>query len=205
MPRVDCRRSQRGFTLFEMVVVICAIVILYMVAETRLNELPAAAERANFYAGLQQFKTAINFQMMSASSGGPGATAALEGTNPTYLLTEVPPNYRGELEFVTDTVRLRNSWYFERATGELVYVVGGPSIRDVLVTVAGTPVNLGQLRFKLMNNYLTEESLRNRTGIGLTVREIEDNRRTGTWSGLVLAPVYPYSWERRSEQPVPLQ
>jgi hypothetical protein len=182
------RRHGAGFTLFEMVVTICSIVILYMVAEQRLNELPAAAERASFHAILEQIKTGVNFEMVTRlASGRSDDIRMLEGSNPMNFLIEAPSNYRGTLERVTDAVDRRNSWYFETSTGELVYVVGGSSINDVKVLVGGMPVSLGQIRLKLVNVYDGAAS-----------------RQPGKWQALVLAPVREFSWDRRAEQPIPV-
>ncbi|HEY0961432.1 MAG TPA: hypothetical protein VGE69_03665 [Pseudomonadales bacterium] len=176
------RHKTGGFTLFEMVVSICSIVILYMIAEQRLNDLPAAAERANFFAVLEQIKTGVNFEMVTRlASGRGGDIRTLEGVNPMNFLIEAPSNYRGELEAVTDAVQHRNSWYFETATGELVFVVGGSSINDVKVLVGGVPVSLGQIRLRLTNVY---------------------GQGDGRWQALILAPVREYNWERRQVQPV---
>lgn len=172
-----------------MVVVICSIVILYMVAEERLNQIPAAAERANFYAVLEQIKTGVNFEMVNKlASGNALAIRSLEGTNPMKFLIEAPSNYRGELNLVTDAVDKRNSWYFETSTGELVYVVGGASIRDVVVTLSGVPVNLGQIRLKLENQFDEANAAGERK-----------------WQALTLAAVHEFTWERRPEQPIPVQ
>lgn len=191
------RRYHSGFTVFEMVVTICSIVILYMVAEERLNQLPAAAERANFFAILEQIKTGVSFEMITKLAAGRGQEIReLENTNPMAFLIEPPSNYRGELEFVTDAVERRNSWYFETSTGQLVYVIGGASIDDVVINLAGINVYLGQIRLKLTNVYSGEE---NGGDSG-----ISEGQGGGDWEALVLAPVYGYSWERLPEQPVPV-
>lgn len=199
-PKAPCR--SRGFTLFEMVVSIIVIVILYMTAEQRLNELPAAAERANFYGVLEQIKTGVNFEMVNRLAAGRHQEIRnLEGSNPMLLLIEAPSNYRGELERVTDAVERRNSWYFETSTGELVYVVGGASIPDVLVTIGGIRVNLGQIRLKLASYYSNDGDAVNASQTPLSQRGAGAG---GNWQGLVLAPVHAYTWERRPEQPVAL-
>lgn len=167
-----------------MVASICIIVILYMVAEQRLNELPAAAERASFHAVLEQIKSGVHFAMINGLTSGRGSELrALEGGNPMAFLLEIPSNYGGELELVTDAVRSRNAWYFETSTGQLVYVVGGTSIERVWVSIAGVPVNYGQIRLQVRNHY---SALANK------------------WEGIVLAPVYEYRWDRVEEQPVAL-
>lgn len=195
----DNRRDKRvltksgGFTLFEMVVVICSISILYMVAEQRLNELPAAAERANFYAILEQVKTGMNFEMITHLANRDfSGISELVGSNPMLFFLDTPRNYRGELEEVTDRNATRRSWYYETSTGQLVYVVGGPSIEDVWVTIGGIAVNLGQIRFRLENVIDSEPS-----DDGSAVRV---NR--SSWQGLQLRPVRPFEWERRQETPV---
>lgn len=184
-----------GFSLFEMVVVICSIVILYMVAEERLNQLPAAAERANFMGVLEQVKTGVNFEMVTRlAAGRQTEIQLLEGANPMDFLIEPPSNYEGELELVGDTIERRNAWYFETGTGELVYVVGGSSIDNVEVMVAGVPVKLGQIRLKLTNVY--DEASSSGSGTAAEVKQ--------RWQALVLAPVREYRWERQAEQPIPL-
>jgi len=192
-------RKNGGFTLFEMVVVICSIVILYMVAEERLNSLPAAAERANFYAIYEQIKTGVRFDMYSKlASGELSALKMLEGSNPMDMLLENPSNYFGELVQVTDTnINRRNSWYFETSTGELVYVVGGASIDDVWVTFGNTVVNLGQIRLRLSNIYRDEIG-----NNGFLESPAVDESLEQSWEALLLLPVRPFRWNQQSEQPV---
>lgn len=181
-------KRSKGFTLFEMVVVICSIVILYMIAAQRLRELPAAAERASFYAVLGQVRTGVNFAMITKLAAGRfNELMDLAGTNPMEFLLEPPRNYRGELEQVTDqNVQQRGGWYFETSTGELVYVIGGGSIEDVYVTLAGMAVNLGQIRLKLVNVYKDSEEG--------SVFADESDSEVGDWEGFLLQPVNPYVW-----------
>jgi hypothetical protein len=184
-------RYQRGLSLFEIVVSICAIVILYMVAEQRLNDLPAAAERASFHAVLEQIKTGVKMEMISRIAGGRlHEVQMLEGTNPMNFLLETPSNYGGELVTVTDAVRRRNAWYFETSTGQLVYVVGGSSIDDVVVSVAGVPVRMGQIRLRLASAYGSAGG----APVAISVNA------GGNWEGLMLVPVNEYAWDRRAEQ-----
>lgn len=189
-------RSNAGFTLFEMVVSICSIVVLYMIAEQRLNALPAAAERANFHAVLEQIKTGVSFEMITRlAAGRPDQIRALERTNPMNFLIETPANYEGELQQVPDNVARRNAWYFETGTGELVYVVGGSSIENVFVTVAGRQINLGQIRLKLTNVY--EQGAGGASAGG--------SQGTGDgWQALVLAPVRDFQWDRSADLPIPV-
>jgi hypothetical protein len=185
-----------------MVVVICSIVILYMVAEERLNQLPGAAERANFYAVLEQIKTGVSFEMVTRlAAGGADEIKQLEGRNPMDFLIEPPSNYEGELDQVTDAVERRNAWYFETSSGELVYVVGGSSIRNVVVMVADTPINFGQIRFRLANVYSEDEEDR---PVGRR-RAGDEALAERDWQALILAEVREFSWERQAEQPIPVE
>ena len=185
-------RHSKGFTLFEMVVVICSIVILYMVAEQRLNELPAAAERASYFAVLDQLKIGVNFEMYTGIAKGEiERVKGLEGSNPMDLMLEAPRNYRGVLQEVTDTnIERRGSWYFESGSGELVYVVGGASIEDVWVTYGNTEVNYGQIRLKIENIYRDSDEVSS-----------EVNQK-GQWEAVLLEPVRSFRWEQRPEVPV---
>lgn len=186
------RERESGFTLFEMVVVICSIVILYMVAEQRLNALPAAAERASYFAVMDQLKIGVNFEMYTNVARGDIQKAMnLEGSNPMDLMLEAPRNYLGELNQVTDTnVERRGSWYFESSTGELVYVVGGASIDDVWVNFGNTEVNFGQIRMKIQNIFRNAEN--NETG-----PEVD-----GKWEAVLLQPVRQFRWDQQPEEPV---
>lgn len=184
------RKANAGFTLFEMVVAICSIAILYMIAEQRINELPAAAERASFQGVLEQLKAGVTLAMVTGvADGRAGQRNGLAGSNPMHLMLETPSNYLGELPEVTDAVRRRNAWYFETATGQLVYVVGGGSIGDVLVQVAGRPVHLGQIRFRIEDLYSTGAG-------GVVPGSRLPSGANASWQGVQLVPVYEFSWER---------
>ena len=189
--------KSKGFTLFEMVVVICAIVILYMVAVQRLNDLPAAAERASFLGTLEQIKTGVNFEMITSLAGGRfHELKEKAGTNPMNFLLETPGNYLGEIDKVTDeSVARRRSWYFETSTGELVYMVGGSSVPNVFVKVGGIDVNLGQIRFHVSSVYSDERGqliLEGQNSIG-------HEQNQNAWQGIQLLPVKEYRWQSEND------
>lgn len=189
------KRAQSGFTLFEMVVVICSIAILYVVAEQRMNDLPAAAERANFRGVLEQIKTGVQFETFNRmSQGKTGSLHDMVGANPMDYLLEPPSNYLGELAQVTDAVRRRNAWYYEQDSGELVYVVGGSSIQDVRVVIATVPVNLGQIRFRIQSVYKNENNEMKIDGRDAITPDMD-------WEGVLLLPVHEYNWNDRVEDP----
>ncbi len=170
-------RGQRGFTLFEMVVAICSIVILYMMAVNRLDALPAAAERAAFQGTVAQMKTGVQLYMLSKlTSGGMDELLAMEGGNPMEFMLEHPRNYRGPVAEIAPGLR-RGSWYYEVSSGELVYLVGTESIADVWVDYGVTMVMPGEIRFKVTNVV-----------------------ESGAWQALLLREVRPYEWRARFER-----
>jgi hypothetical protein len=182
--------SHKGFTLFELVVSICTVAILYMVAEQRLSELPASAERASFYGVLEQIKTGVNFKMVSTlAAGGSSDVLRWEGRNPIEFLLQAPTNYQGEVERVTQKSAQARAWYYESETGHLVYVVGGGSVDDVLVQAAGQSSKPGQIRFKLMNQYSSAA---------------DQNKIESDWQGVILQEVVEYNWPKRQTQPLAL-
>jgi type II secretory pathway pseudopilin PulG len=195
------RSGSRGFSLFEVVVVVCLIVLLYLIAQQRLNEMPAAAERASFYGVLAQLKTGMNLAMLAAvSRGGLQQARGMEGANPMDLLLETPGNYRGELDVLQNPGNLRRaSWYFERSSRNLVYLVGSASIEDVQVTVGGMSLNPGEVRFRVASAYGAE----NERAL-LASESGERGGQASGWQGLLLVPVYAFEWERRAGQPVDL-
>ena len=180
--------KSKGFTLFEVVLVMCLIVFLYMTAEQRINEMPAAAERAAFYGVVAQLKTGINLQMLAQVAGGRfDVLRAMEGSNPMNLMLETPSNYRGELPSLDVAALPRASWYFDQSRGELVYLVGEQSVPDVLVNAGAGPVNLGQIRLRIVGSY------------GRGAQRVGSQ---GSWEGLLLQPVLPFEWANRATLPV---
>lgn len=173
-----------------MVVVLSAIAILYMMAEQRVNDLPSAAERASFQGVLEQLRTGVNLAMISRlADSRRGDPRMMARTNPVLYMADGPSNYLGELDLVTDALRRRNAWYFETSSGELVYLVGGNSVAAVWVTVAGVPVNLGQLRFRIENLY------DDGNGGVTTGTQLGTNEHSDAWEGVQLMPVHQYRWD----------
>ena len=174
-----------------MVVVICGIALLYTVVERRIKELPAAAERATFYAVLEQIRTGVNLAMLSrVASRDFDTLQALEGTNPMVFLLETPRNYRGEVNGLEQPGLMRRSWYFDSSRGELVYLTGIASENNVRVLVSGSAISMGVIRLRLTNVYSDSDGVGGGGGGGAM-----GARGLSTWEGLVLRPVYDFVWE----------
>lgn len=181
-----------GFSLFELVVFIICVAIVYAVAANRFAEFPEAAERANFFAVTTEIQTGVNLELLLGLIGGSSQRLAnYEDSNPMDFLLQAPSNYLGAFDFV-DTDRLtRRSWYFDRQQGELVYLVNNSD--NVFLLANGSQLPTDEIRFKIEMRYLGdrrgETSFSENEAIGSG-----DNNQNRRLSGMILTPVVPYHW-----------
>ena len=189
-----------GFSLFELVVFIIAVAIIYAYAANRFGGFPGQAERANFLAVTTQIQSAVNMEMMfGVGVGRISSPQRLEGANPMELLLEPPANYLGAFDAV-DTSRLeRRTWYFDRRRGELVYLANDP--RGLLLISNGREVPTNEIRFRLMADYSMHDE-----GTGLPVRVLESagesvppENQVRKFNGIVMRPVMPFEWRAEGE------
>jgi len=113
----------RGFTLIELVIVICVVGLLFGIALDRLLRYQELGERAV----LQQNVAAINSALALKFAayvvlGTPQRIAEEVGRNPVHLLARPPENYLGEFAVPDTKTFSRPSWYFDASAGELVYL-----------------------------------------------------------------------------------
>jgi len=134
-------RRQRGFSLLELAVVAVILSILMGLLLERLNFYQEAAEHARFEATLQTYKTALQIRLAELMlERREGEARMLEVENPTRWLSEKPTDYGGHYPQRPEP----GVWYFEEASGELVYVAN--SARRLAVE----PRNgMKQLRFRV--------------------------------------------------------
>lgn len=166
-----------------MVIVIFCISLLYVVAERRMNDLPAAAERASFYAVLEQIRSGVKLAMLSGvARQDVRSLQALEGSNPMRFALETPRNYRGEISGVNQARLVPRSWYFDTARGELLYVPGANSVDKVRLLTPGRESDTSVIRLRLSNVYAHDVG-------GQPVK----------WEGLLLRPVVDFVWEMEEE------
>ena len=173
------RRSHRGFSLLELVVVIVIISVLLVMAISRLLALQVDAERVTMETVAGVLRSAIGMKVAQAIVEMKVADlSAMEGGNPMDLLAETPHNYLGERDGVDPATLEDGNWYFDKRAGTLVYLVRNKSFfTDGLA-------NPPRARFALRLVY----SDKNGNGVfnpGVDVIE-----------GLRLSPVEAYSWSR---------
>ena len=114
----------RGFTLFELIVVICIVSVMAGLLLNRLHVYQEAAEKASMQQTAAAIKSALQLRVASyLINGRDNDIEGLRNVNPVSLLQEKPAEYAGE--FYADAyTRVRpGSWYFDAAQRELVYVL----------------------------------------------------------------------------------
>jgi len=134
----------RGFTLIELLIVISIVAILFGVGLERLLRYQEMGERAAVEQNVGAINTALNMKFAAyIMLGRPGAIENEAGKNPIGLLARPPENYLGELYSPDMNSLPRSSWYFDRASGELVYL---PNRRRYLSAGDGPP---NMVRFRV--------------------------------------------------------
>lgn len=188
-------RKAAGFSLFELVVFIISVAIIYAYAANRFSDFPGQAERANFMAVSTQLQSAINLEMMVAiGTGRLMPSDGIEGINPMEMLLEPPSNYMGAFDFV-DVSRLpRRTWYFDQSRGELVYLVNDPT--GVAFLLNGQEIPTDEIRFKIMADFGEVET---RTGLPIDIAEasgrlVPQEQRSTRFNGVLMRPTIPYRW-----------
>jgi type II secretory pathway pseudopilin PulG len=170
-------RSERGFSLLELLVIVVVVSVLFVVAIDRLLALPVEAERVTVQSIAGALRSALYIEVVGAAARG--RMAQLEtagGSNPMLRLSEKPDNYAGEYFGPDPATFPPGTWYFDTQARALVYVVRFPE--RFVSGLAGPP----RLRLAIQPEY-------------------EDLDRNGRFDpgrdpvrGLKLVPLEPYSW-----------
>ena len=115
---------QRGFTIFELVVVMVIASVLAIILLNRLLYYQEIAE-----------KTAMDMTVMNMRSGlrlrvaelmmqdRMNEASQLLQENPITWLETLPPNYKGKMADSKQTALIPGNWYFDTGRQELVYQV----------------------------------------------------------------------------------
>lgn len=112
----------RGFTLLELVVVVCVVALLGVTAIDRLLHVREQAEKAMVEQNIAMLKAAVRFQVAERVAANRTAEiAALAGRNPADWLEEPLPGYRGEFAG-GQAPDCRGCWFFDSLRHELVYL-----------------------------------------------------------------------------------
>jgi len=176
-PRVRRRPAgrQTGFTLFELIVVVCVVAIMAGILLNRLRVYEEAAEKAAMQQTAAAIKSALQMRAASYMIGGrDNEIENLRNENPVSWLQEKPAEYAGE--FYADAyARVRpGSWYFDLARRELIYVI------DLGANFKPGPDGRKWVRYRVRIEY---ENVPER---GAVPRKV--------LSAVSFAPVQPYAW-----------
>jgi prepilin-type N-terminal cleavage/methylation domain-containing protein len=120
VPRLAAR--QGGFTLFELVIVVCLVAIFFAVALDRLLRYQEIAEKTAMEATIGALRSAQALQVAArVMHGGFTALPTLADENPIDWLAEPPVGYIGALHDPAVAHVPKGSWYFDLKNKELVY------------------------------------------------------------------------------------
>lgn len=169
----------RGFSLFELLVVIVIVSMLMIIAISRLLALQVDAERVVMESTVGALRSGLGIKVAeSIVKHKVSVLPAYEDSNPMNLLAEIPRNYLGEMEGVDPHTLEKGSWYFDKPAKTLVYIV------DNAGYFSGGIGNPPRARFK----------------IRLVYTDVDSN---GTFDngidsigGLRLAALEPYGWAK---------
>lgn len=201
-------QKNKGFSLFELIVYILLVSIVFSVSMRRFSDFPGEAERANFLAITGQLKAAVNLQMMNAIAAGSwDRLDRIENSNPMDLMLETPSNYVGEFNLVDEQSMPRRTWYFDSYSGQLVYLANDSS--HLFSSRGDGTSSLSEIRFRIVQRY-AGDSRASDEGLGIdagTVTGLNDPSLRASassngggsgrkWEGLVLEEVTPFNWGR---------
>lgn len=175
--RVGHRPAGRhaGFTLFELIVVVCLLALMIGILLNRLQVYQEAAEKAAMKQTAAAIKSALQLRIADYMvNGREGEIDALAAKNPVSWLQENPGNYAGEF-FADAYVRVPpGSWYYDLNRQELIYVI-----------------NLGD-NFKPGPD--GRKWIRYRVRIGYEDVPLQPGVTRKMLSAVSFAPVQPYVW-----------
>ncbi len=174
------RNERRGFSLFELLIVIVIVSVLLVAAIERLLKLRFEAERASVQSVIGALRSGLYIEFAGAAAKNQLARMELAaGSNPMLRLAERPESYAGEFFGADPTLFEPGTWYFDSRDRALVYLVRFP---EAFVTpLAGPP----RLRVAVEPDY-------------------DDLDRNGRFDpgrdalrGLKLVPLEPFYWKNQ--------
>ncbi len=163
--------NQKGFTLFELVVVVVLVASLVAVLLPKFYQLTLRAEALQVQGVIGTLRSALGVKVVRALYSDERLTASdYNGKSNLYvmqnLLDQQPESYLGVIE----NSDKRGSWYDDKENHELVYVMKNDSI---VSGVSGSPT---KVRWRIEAVYSGEKT---------------ENK----FLGLVLQPATKHKWE----------
>ncbi|UMR29086.1 type II secretion system GspH family protein [Massilia sp. MB5] len=157
--------QRRGFSLFELGVVLIVVAILGTVFLQRVLFYQEEAERAAVAQVLAQLRAGVLGKVAELHlRGKTGDLSGFSGQNPMLWLARQPPNYLGELNAPETSELQTGNWYFDRAEKTLLYL---PAQRGLFVDKTLKP-----LKFRLKAGASIQT---NSPNSGLSLEQVVDN------------------------------
>lgn len=139
--RPSVASDHSGFTLFELIIVVVLVGLLFLIASWRLLPMRGDAEAAHVATTVGALRSALGLEVTERIvHDSVDSAAELEGANPIPLLGRAPTNYIGEVDSADRADIPTGSWYFDRATRQLRYRVRFP--RYLAEPAVDRPVDL---------------------------------------------------------------
>jgi prepilin-type N-terminal cleavage/methylation domain-containing protein len=178
-------RSERAFSLLELLIAIVIISVLVVVAIDRLLALRYEAERATVQSVIGALRSALYIEFAAAAARGQiERMDVARGSNPMERLAEKPDSYAGEFFGADPGLFEPGTWYFDTRDRALVYLVRFP--QQFITPLNGSP----RLRLAVEPDY----------------DDLDGNGRFNPGRdpvrGLKLVPLEPFYWknERGKQQ-----
>ena len=166
------RCASPGFTLIELIIVVCIVALCAALLLDRLRFYQEAAEKAVMEYTIATVKSALQLRVAyMLVRGDEKKIGTLDRANPVDWLMEPPAGYRGEFRAPQPAVP-RGSWYFDATRSELVYV---PNLDAHLERL---PDGSKRLRFRVQ----------------LSFEPAEPDSEPRRFVGMRVEPVTPYTW-----------
>lgn len=123
MVTIDGRN--RGFTLFELIVVLVIVSLMSAFLARRLGDYQELAEKVTMEQTVQAARSGLQLKIAALLLRGPASElAALSGSNPVVFLADPPGAYLGEYADSRNVGEFQpGSWYFDTERRELVYLI----------------------------------------------------------------------------------
>lgn len=120
------KKTQNGFTLLELVIVIVCIGFLGLIVLDRVWKYRVYAEEAAVTATIGNIRSALGLEVAKlAVRRQTHKIALLDQSNPFTLLAQKPYNYLGEYDD-TNSIKEKGVWYFDKQDKCLSYIVAYP-------------------------------------------------------------------------------
>jgi prepilin-type N-terminal cleavage/methylation domain-containing protein len=175
------KSAKRGFTLIELVVVVCIVAILATALLNRVIFYMEQGEKAAMQQAIGTLRSALHLQIADLLvKGDMSAINRLADQNPMDWLAEKPGNYAGEYYAPRPGMVADGNWYFDLHNKNLIYLANS---HEYLRTAPGES---NKIRFQVK----LVMSLNSASSTAATAANANGNEV----QGVILEPVVPYSW-----------